>query len=224
MRHSGGVGGAAGDARRPTRSRVISRGSVDCAVVNSHPPYKRKANLFRKGCRSSLVLVCAVVFATTACRVVRSSTAVNRAGSLYEQGKYSDALDAYREAVRIDPSWGTAHCGMANTLRMLGRSDEAIEFYKTAVRLEPDAIDCRYPLAVVLYERGEYVQAKAECEDVSRRTPTICDCQVYLGLIAARMDRRTEALGWFKKADDTEPGCTNEVVGAAEVYRRLANR
>jgi tetratricopeptide (TPR) repeat protein len=140
----------------------------------------------RKKLAKSLLVVIAVLLTTaTGCKGLRSAAAVNRAGPLYQQGRYAEALDLYREAVRLDPEFGAAHCGMGNTLRALGRYHEAIESYERALRLEPNAIRCRYPLAVLLYETGERDRAEAEC-DTTRQGQGFCECKVFLAVSAER--------------------------------------
>ena len=83
---------------------------------------------------SELVVIAVLILTATGCKGLRSTDALNRAGLLHQQGKYTEALDLYREAVRLDPGFGAGHCGMANTLRELGKYHEAIESYRTALR------------------------------------------------------------------------------------------
>jgi tetratricopeptide (TPR) repeat protein len=157
----------------------------------------------------------------SACDVVRSNNALNKAGEYYEKKQYQEALQLYKEAVRLTPDGGAAHCGLANTLRALGRPDEAIASYQTANELEPDYVRCRYPLAVLLYERGEYDRSKAECAIVLRQMPTVCECKVYWALIAQKQGQQIEARRLFKEVEDAAPGCIGRVPGADATYLRL---
>jgi len=175
----------------------------------------------RRRLPNSWLVIAVLVLSATGCKGLRSADALNRAGLLYQQGKYTEALDVYREAVRLDPGFGAAHCGMANTLRELGRYHEAIESYRTALRLEPDAIRCRYPLAVLLYEQGEPDSAEAECNTVSGQRQAFCECTVFIAVAAEQRGNRAGSLRLFSKADAAEPGCINGVSGARSVYERV---
>jgi tetratricopeptide (TPR) repeat protein len=167
--------------------------------------------------------LCFIACANSSCNDVRSGLALNRAGELYEQRRYTEALEAYREAVRLVPNFGAAHCGLANTLKALGRSEEAIVSYRTAVRLEPSYVRCRYPLAELLYKHGDHDQAQAECKVVLQQAPDTCECKVYLAVIAEGR-REAEARKLFDDLERIAPGCVEGIPGASTAYERLGRR
>jgi tetratricopeptide (TPR) repeat protein len=80
--------------------------------------------------------------------------------ALRQQGRFSDALEEYREAVRLNPAWAQARVNLGVTLAGLGRLDEAIGAYEKALSLDSNIPAAHYNLAVLLGSRGETERAR----------------------------------------------------------------
>jgi tetratricopeptide (TPR) repeat protein len=76
-----------------------------------------------------------------------------------QQGRFTDALAEYREAVRLNPAWAQAQVNLGVTLAGLGRLDEAISSYEKALSIDSNIPAAHYNLAVLLASRGEMQQA-----------------------------------------------------------------
>jgi len=63
-------------------------------------------------------------------------------------GRYQDAVEACKQAIRIKPDLVEAHYNLGNAYRSLGRYQEAIEAYKQAIRIKPDYAEAHYNLGV----------------------------------------------------------------------------
>jgi protein O-mannosyl-transferase len=72
---------------------------------------------------------------------------------------YREAIDHYRQALRITPGNADTqlNCGVA--LGCLGRSEEAITHLRDALKTKPDFIDAHYNLAMALAEQGRFEEA-----------------------------------------------------------------
>ncbi len=79
--------------------------------------------------------------------------------TLRQQGRFSDALEEYREAVRLNPTWAQAHVNLGVTLAGLGRLDEAIGAYEKALSIDSNIPAAHFNLAVLLASRGETERA-----------------------------------------------------------------
>ena len=53
------------------------------------------------------------------------------------RGRPAEAEDAFRHAIRANPSFGWAHSHLGSALYLLGRPDEAIQSLRTSIRLSP---------------------------------------------------------------------------------------
>jgi tetratricopeptide (TPR) repeat protein len=71
-----------------------------------------------------------------------SESHLSRSRALYDQGLYSEAIAAAREALRLRPNYAEAWNNIGAAYNKLGKFDEAIAACEEALRLKPD-----FPLA-----------------------------------------------------------------------------
>jgi len=62
----------------------------------------------------------------------------NEAQSHSAAGRYSEALAAYRQAIRLDPNQFVYYNGKGSALRSLKRYSEALVAFEQSIRLSPD--------------------------------------------------------------------------------------
>jgi tetratricopeptide (TPR) repeat protein len=74
----------------------------------------------------------------------------NLAGALLAVGRTKEAVDEYRETVRIDHQHSRAFYNLGVALFRLGRIDEAIESFREALRVDPDLAEARVSLDELL--------------------------------------------------------------------------
>jgi len=61
----------------------------------------------------------------------------NTGNALLSLGRKEKAIEAYRQAVAVDPKFAHPYNGLGNALSYLGRKEEAIEAYRQAVAVDP---------------------------------------------------------------------------------------
>ena len=70
-------------------------------------------------------------------------------GFCYERlGVYTKAIEAYKQAIRIDPDFAITYYNLGLTYYELGFYEEAIEASKQAIRIDPDYAEAHYSLGV----------------------------------------------------------------------------
>jgi tetratricopeptide (TPR) repeat protein len=79
--------------------------------------------------------------------------------TLRQRGRLADALEEYREAVRLNPAWAEAHVNLGVTLAGLGRVGEAIRAYEKALSIDSNIPAAHFNLAVLLGSQGETERA-----------------------------------------------------------------
>ena len=78
----------------------------------------------------------------------------NLGAAFLEQGKYAKAVEAFRAAVRTNPTDANTHFQLGVALQTLGRTNEAVAAYKEAVRLDPNHASARRALQAASAGRG----------------------------------------------------------------------
>jgi Flp pilus assembly protein TadD len=80
-------------------------------------------------------------------------------------------MDAYGEAVRLQPDSALLHNNLGIALTSAGRLDQAIVQLRTALHLAPGYADAHYNLAVALLQAGRREEAAAEFKASGRAPP-----------------------------------------------------
>ena len=122
----------------------------------------------------------------TGCRW--TSTGQNTVGvSLYQQGKYADALQQFQIAQQTDPSNPDAYYNLASTYHKLGAAykdakmiEQAESLYNQCLDLSPNHVDCHRALAVLLVETGRNDRGLALLKNWAARNPQLSDPRVEL--------------------------------------------
>ncbi len=94
-------------------------------------------------------------------------------------GRYIDkaleALEAFEQAIRLDPNNADAYCNKGTVLRWLHRDDEALAMYDRAIELAPDATWQHLNKAAYLRELGRNEESLQSFRLVTRLDPNNVD-------------------------------------------------
>lgn len=77
----------------------------------------------------------------------------------FRAGATEAAVQAFRTAIRLDPSYTTAWNNLGAALLRLGRYAEAEACFRKVLRLDPHYAKARYNLAVARFRQGYYREA-----------------------------------------------------------------
>jgi tetratricopeptide (TPR) repeat protein len=131
------------------------------------------------------------------------------------EGKISDAIGCYEQALRIRPDYVEVHCNLGLALARVGKTQEAIEHYEQAVRIEPDFAMAHCNLGVALAQTGRIPEAIEHLQQALRIRPGYAEAHYNLGTALARLGRLPEAVGHWEQALRIKPDY-------AEVHYNLA--
>src|SRR5262249_7395114 len=111
----------------------------------------------------------------------------------YEFGKYSEAgwtssIRYYEEALKLDPKYALAYCGLADTYAYMGGvvmpSKEAVvkekEFAQKALQLEPQLAEAHLSLACALAGAFDWRNAQVEFDRAIELNPTLAWHMKYM--------------------------------------------
>jgi len=113
-------------------------------------------------------------------------------GFLERQGRWDEALEAYRRAVALAPGLSEAELGIGRILVGRGADDEALPHLRAAA--EGDDPDALQLLGRLLVRRGRIDEATAVYEDWRARPVTRADEHLDRARLAASLDRPGEAV------------------------------
>ena len=134
-------------------------------------------------------------------------------------GRLPEAIDHYRESLRIRPDFALAHNNIANAFsEMPGQLPLAIFHYKEALRLEPGHAVAHNNLANALVKMpGQLAGAIAHYEEALRLRPDYAGAHNNLANALARVPgRQAEAIGHYEEALRLNPD-------SIEAHCNLAN-
>jgi tetratricopeptide (TPR) repeat protein len=125
--------------------------------------------------------------------------------ALGEQKKSQDAVDAYREAIRLKPEYHQAHNNLGLALWALERLPEAVAAYREAIHHKPDFPDAHYNLGVALQDQGRLPEAVAAYRKAIHYKPDYHQAHNNLGLALWALDKLPEAVAAFREAIRLKP-------------------
>jgi Flp pilus assembly protein TadD len=65
------------------------------------------------------------------------------------RGKLADAIDQFREAIRLRPTYVEAYNNLGTALAFQGKREEAVEQFQQALTLQPGYAEARRNLVIV---------------------------------------------------------------------------
>jgi len=100
--------------------------------------------------------------------------------ALANRGRIDEAVEHYRESLRIKPDFADAHNNLGITLAREGRIDEAIKHYREALRKSPDFEEAHNNLAIALYYKGNTNEAIRHLQEAIRIRPDYANAKQNL--------------------------------------------
>lgn len=137
----------------------------------------------------------------------RVRTLIDMGLVLAQAGRYGEAVAAYEEAVRLDPSSAIPHANLCLALAGLGRIDEGMGECREALRIDPDLVEGHSNLGALALSKGDLSQAVGELTLALRLDPQPPpDRYLKLGAALVRQGRLDDARRAFVDALRLDPG------------------
>ena len=146
------------------------------------------------------------VLAATERSYFKSRVAHNNLGIILGQNaELEEAIQHYREALRIDPVYALAHNNLAYALVNRGEVEEAVEHYRRALATDPRLAQAHFGLGRILAVRGELEGAIDHFRQAAQIDPTDAKSHYNLGLALAIRGELEGAIDQFRQALRIEP-------------------
>jgi Tfp pilus assembly protein PilF len=128
-------------------------------------------------------------------------------GTMYfNLGMNKEAIDAFKQAIKIDPDNADAHYNLGTAFIKSGMYKEAIEAYKQVIRIKPDYAEAHNNLGTAFIKSGMDKEAIEAYKQAIRINPDDANAHYYLGVIYALLNDKVSALEQYKilKSLDSE--------------------
>jgi TolB-like protein/Tfp pilus assembly protein PilF len=146
-------------------------------------------------------------------------------GALKSQWNDVDgAIPALERALELDPNYAPAYIWYGITLRFMDRFEEATNIFLKGLELDPLSITLRVNAALAEGSLGRFDEMRAQIEraiEIDPQSP-LANGQMgrFHSFVSGRLD---EALPWFIKAFEADPGNTRYLGLAAIAYIHLGD-
>ncbi|MES1244514.1 MAG: tetratricopeptide repeat protein [Acidobacteriota bacterium] len=108
------------------------------------------------------------------------------------------AMDAYRQALEIDPTMVDARLNLGRLLHEAGRTVEAEGHYRSTLETLPDDPTALFNLGVALQDLGRPAEAAEVYEKALEIDPALADAHFNLALVCEELGRRQAAIRHLK--------------------------
>ena len=136
-----------------------------------------------------------------------------------EQGRTSEAIEAYEAALEIEPDFADAYCNLGAVRYNQGQRAAARRAFEACLEREADHVEANFNLANVLEEEGEDQSALAHYRRALTADPLYADLHINMALLYEKLGRMQPSCDHWRRYLQLEP------MGAwSEVARRRLDR
>jgi tetratricopeptide (TPR) repeat protein len=149
----------------------------------------------------------------------------------YDREHYAEAVDGFRRALALDPTYLKALDNLGLALEALGREDEAIASYRDALRIERErktpedgrSAGSPWPamnLGILLTRMDRLDEAEPLLRESVATDPSFAPAHYQLGLLLEKTGRAADAIAELERAASLDPRFAEPHYALARVFRR----
>lgn len=134
------------------------------------------------------------------------------------EGKLTEAIAKYDEALRLNPDDEDTHFNLAIALARAGRNEEAKQHYEEALRILPEYAEVHNNLGNLLMKENEFAEAMAHFEAALKSMPEHASAHNNLGTALGHQGKVNEAIPHFAEAVRLQPNYLQARVNLGNAY------
>lgn len=143
----------------------------------------------------------------------------------YYLKQYRDAVEAYRQAIRLDPyNAADAYYALGLVYRDWGRADDEIQAYKQAIKLRPDYASAYERLGSRYFRSRKFPEAVEVFKQLSALKPGDASAPNNLGEAYLELSRFNEAMENFRQAIRLKPDFGRAYYNLGKCHLAMGNR
>lgn len=146
---------------------------------------------------------------------------LNKGVALHNLKRYEEALDAYNQAIRLDPNYALAYTGKGSALNNLKSYEEALEVCNQAIRLNPNYALTHYTKGTVLANLKRREEALDAYNQSILLNPNYALAYHHKGIALDNLKRYKEALDVYNQAILLDPNYAPAYTGKGATLDKL---
>lgn len=143
--------------------------------------------------------------------------------TLFNQEKYYEAIDSFRNAIEINPYYGDAYKYLAEVYYSLGDFNISLENSLTALKYANNDADAMLILANSYRELGNYDTAEKYYKKIVDMSPSYVEVYRNLSELYLKMNKLTLALSMLNKADRINSNYWRNYISFGNYYLKNGN-
>ena len=148
----------------------------------------------------------------------------NLGGALLQKGQLPEAIECFRQSLRIDPGYVFARYNLALALANTGRDDLARNELEEVLRRDPEGVEARVQLGAILLRMGLPGQALPHLERARQMLPKAGNVLFLCGLAMLDVGRGEDGQRVLAEIGRDEPQFADACVVLAELAAKQGAR
>lgn len=140
-----------------------------------------------------------------------------------DQERYQEAIEDYRKAIELDPTYADAYNNLGNALRSANQGAEAIQNYQKAIDLDPNHVDAYNGMGNMMLENRRIDDAIANYQKAIEIDPTYAIPRSNLGNVFLEVGKIDEAIASYRKAIELDIAYASAYYNLGLSFERLGD-
>ena len=156
---------------------------------------------------------------------LRKAVSLNARGiRLIDADKYEEAIQAFNEALSLNPELTGVLFNRAEAYRLKGEFDKARQDLHEALKTNPDEADYLHAMGLVSYEDDDFETAIQWYDSAIAIKPDLQQAWNDKGVIEFRRGNYSLAKAFFERATSIDPNSYDSWYNLADTYEELGMR
>ena len=139
--------------------------------------------------------------------------AYNNLGLAYSHhGRRLEAIEAYKQAIKIKPNLAESYTNMGAAYANLGRLPEAIDAFKMSAQINPDLAEAHYNLGYAYAKLGRYTEAIDIYKQAIKIKPDYAEAHKNLGVAYLAIGDKNSAMAEYNILKSLNPEMANKLL------------
>jgi S1-C subfamily serine protease/tetratricopeptide (TPR) repeat protein len=146
------------------------------------------------------------------------------ADKLADARKYTEAIEAYKLAILLDPNYAPAHGGLGDAYLNSGTWQQALAEYKEQVRVAPNDAQAHFDLGYLYNVMGRHGEAFAPLVKAIALDPKFAEAFYEIGYAYLRGTDFDKSIPFLRSAAKLKPDYGYAYYGLGQAHARLGKR